>query len=182
MGLKDEGFSVASVKQVLKHGNLHCGEDYLMWCKWVPSKCNIFMWRAILDHLPSKRALGRRNIVVEDPMCSFCGAAKEITEHLFTACMLASNVWHALSTWCNIPEIYAFSVYDLSKIHKHARVSRIKAEVVKGLIMIACWKIWKARNEKIFQHRTSNARDIVEVKGYLWFKHRQKRICIEWDN
>ncbi|XP_021971086.1 uncharacterized protein LOC110866041 [Helianthus annuus] len=161
-------------------------ETLTIWSKWVPSKCNIFMWRAILDRLPSKRALRRRNIVVEDPMSSFCGEVEETMDHLFTACTLASNVWHAISTWCKIPEIFAFSVFDLSKIHKHARVSRVfKAEVVKGLIVIACWKIWKARNEKIFQQSSSNARDIVEaIKsiGFLWFKHRQKRICIEWDD
>ncbi|KAM0038330.1 hypothetical protein Hdeb2414_s0013g00413601 [Helianthus debilis subsp. tardiflorus] len=41
-------------------------------CRWVLAKCNIFIWRSGLDHIPTKCALIKRNIPVESNLCVFC--------------------------------------------------------------------------------------------------------------
>ncbi|KAJ0545158.1 putative reverse transcriptase zinc-binding domain-containing protein [Helianthus annuus] len=55
-------------------------------CKWVPSKCNIFLWRANLDRIPTRQALAKRNIWLESEVCAFCGEATESVDHIFTGC------------------------------------------------------------------------------------------------
>lgn len=71
------------------------------------------------------------------------------------------------------------------EIHKHAGVSSVKGEVIRGLIIVACWEMWKARNERIFSHRTCTSVEIisaVKAIGFLWFKKRSKCKDVEWDN
>lgn len=185
LGIRSESFSVAAVKRIIIQEAVTNREVVFKWVKWVPSKCNIFMWRAILDCLPTKEALQRRNIMVDDQVCSFCGELEETVDHIFTECRLAGGVWQALSNWWHIPPIFAFSVRDLMEIHKHAGVSSVKGEVIRGLIIVACWEMWKARNERIFSHRTCTSVEIisaVKAIGFLWFKKRSKCKDVEWDN
>ncbi|PWA40239.1 reverse transcriptase zinc-binding domain-containing protein [Artemisia annua] len=185
LGHGSDTFSVAAVKKIVIQEEVQPTEVFFKWCKWVPSKCNIFMWRATLDRLPTRVALKRRNILVEEQGCSFCGEFEETVDHIFTECRMAGEVWHALSNWWQIPPIYAFSVRDLLVIHKHAKVSRVKKEVIRGLIIVACWIMWKTRNEKIFSRRSCNVVEIIsaiQAIGYLWFKNRRKCKGIEWDS
>lgn len=51
----------------------------LEWSKWVPLKCNIFMWRAEVDRIPSLVVLDRRTIQVENQICSQCDSRVEFT-------------------------------------------------------------------------------------------------------
>ena len=67
-------------------------DSRFMWCKWIPNKCNIFMWRANMDMIPTLHALRRRNIYVGEGMCVFCGEAEETSDHLFFACRLVDAV------------------------------------------------------------------------------------------
>ncbi|KAJ0779037.1 putative reverse transcriptase zinc-binding domain-containing protein [Helianthus annuus] len=87
-------------------------------CKWVPSKCNIHAWRLEMDRLPTKEALRKRNVPVGDISYPFCGSDDESAENLFIACFVASNVWNGISSWCRIPNIFAFTIKDLLDIHK----------------------------------------------------------------
>lgn len=177
-------FSVAGVKKLCLDATLMRSGFIFKWCKWVPSKCNIFAWRAGMDKLPTKIALKRRSIDVGDSSCSFCGEAEESSSHIFTGCQLASEVWQAISVWCKIPPLFAFETSDLLEASKYAIGSRLKKEVLHGLVIITCWRLWKARNEKLFEGRDIKATEIVtEVKalGFLWFSHRHKCKSVDWN-
>ncbi|KAJ0948845.1 hypothetical protein HanRHA438_Chr01g0032231 [Helianthus annuus] len=108
---------------------------------------------------------------------------EEYAEHLFCGCGTASGVWSLVSQWCGIPPIYAFTVRDLLDLYKSVSLSSVKKEVLHGVIIIACWRKWKARNEMIFASKKMNVVKIfVEVKalGFLWFFNRYKKKCIDW--
>ncbi|XP_022015087.1 uncharacterized protein LOC110914609 [Helianthus annuus] len=113
----DHSYSVGEVKKWLRsevgNSNQNAGRFVYVWCKWVPNKCNIFMWRAELDRLPTKLALRRRSIQVEDTVCSLCGEGEETVDHLFTTCSVLCGVWSVLSSWCKVPQMYAFTFKDL---------------------------------------------------------------------
>ncbi|KAJ0587363.1 putative reverse transcriptase zinc-binding domain-containing protein [Helianthus annuus] len=64
---------------------------------WVPSKCNIFIWRADLDCIPTRQALMRVNIFVDSNACALCGEAQESVDHIFTAGEISVRVWNRLS-------------------------------------------------------------------------------------
>ncbi|XP_076959033.1 uncharacterized protein LOC143634987 [Bidens hawaiensis] len=153
------------------------------WSKWVPIKCNIFMWRAFLDRLPTKMALLRRSVPVDNPVCIWCETCDETIEHLLTGCGIAAGVWNGISRWCRIPGMFVFHVSDLVEMHEHCAISGNKKTVLHGIIIIACWRLWKARNEKIFSSKDTKVADLItDIKalGFLWYKHRFKRGVVDW--
>ncbi|XP_022031703.2 uncharacterized protein LOC110932755 [Helianthus annuus] len=111
-------FSVSSVKCVLEGVNNNISNYVVEWCKWVPIKCNVFVWRAELNRIPTADALRRRGIVVGDEACPLCKLEIESVEHLFTSCVTAVVLWQNISRWCRIPPIFAFLFKDLLEIHK----------------------------------------------------------------
>ncbi|XP_022003941.1 uncharacterized protein LOC110901418 [Helianthus annuus] len=90
----------------------------------------IFMWRAELDRLPTKLALRRRSINVEDMGCSLCGEGVETVDHLFTACSVSCGVWSVVSNWCKVPQIFAFTFNDLLELRSNISGTIAKKEGV----------------------------------------------------
>ncbi|XP_021992391.1 uncharacterized protein LOC110889189 [Helianthus annuus] len=113
---REDEFSVNSVKKALisDRGSSHLPN--FEWCKGVPIKYNIMAWRGNMDRLATRINL-RRNVDITSVMCPFCDEYEESVDHLFTACSVAIRVWAAISTWCNIPPIFAFDFKDLMDIH-----------------------------------------------------------------
>ncbi|PWA86778.1 alpha carbonic anhydrase 7 [Artemisia annua] len=185
-GWNMEGHSVYSVKESKQWllGPVNRDESYrYKWCKWLPIKCNIFMWRANVDRIPTMTALRRRNIVVGDGWCALCGEAEETTDHIFTACSVASGVWGGISSWCKISPLFMFSIKDVLQSSNHLDGSKTRKEVIYGLLILTCWCLWKARNDKIFNNREANVVQIVsdvKVLGFLWYSSRFKEGKVDW--
>ncbi|PWA55808.1 reverse transcriptase domain, Reverse transcriptase zinc-binding domain protein [Artemisia annua] len=141
------------------------------------------MWRANLDRIPTLVALTRRNILFGDNICSMCGDTEESTDHIFTACIIANGVWDAICTWCNIPKGFLFSFQDIIEMANRVDGSRVRKQVVYGVIVLTCWCIWKARNEKRFNNVEIKVPKIVtDVKslGYLWYRNRFNGGKVDW--
>ncbi|XP_076928110.1 uncharacterized protein LOC143591949 [Bidens hawaiensis] len=105
------------------------------------------MWRSSLDRLPTQNALRRRNVQVGDGLCVFCGETEESVDHLFSGCRVACGVWIALAKWCKIPHFFVFSLLDVIKMVSYLAESNTKKERIYGIIIEACWTMWKARND-----------------------------------
>ena len=141
------------------------------------------MWRASLDRIPTQSALSRRNICVGEGLCVFCGEAEETTDHLFSACRLEGGVWNNISTWCKVPPIFLFSTRDVLQLINYMGGSKTKKEILYGIFILTCWRIWKARNEKVFSNSDTNVVQIVsEVKswGYFWYRNRYRKGTVDW--
>ncbi|KAF5812605.1 putative reverse transcriptase zinc-binding domain-containing protein [Helianthus annuus] len=111
------------------------------------------MWRAFLDRLPTKTALIRWNIHVESNLCVWCEDKEETTDHILTGCNFSAGVWHSISTWFRIPKVFVFSIVDLVVLHKLCAASGHRKMLLQGIFVIASWRIWRARNEKVFRAR-----------------------------
>ncbi|XP_021985885.1 uncharacterized protein LOC110882104 [Helianthus annuus] len=176
-------FSVKSVKKLLKDDLSQVNGFVFEWSKWIPAKVNIHVWRMELNKIPSADALKKRNVVIVDSTCPLCSSEEESVDHLFLACFVASNVWNGVSSWCNIPNIFAFSLHDLLSIHSNIGMSERKKEAVKGIIIIACWSIWRARNNLKFSSSSARIEDnISEIKvlSFLWYSNRTKHRDLDW--
>ncbi|KAJ0433652.1 putative RNA-directed DNA polymerase [Helianthus annuus] len=177
-------FSVANLKAWITSTDVPVLAAQFDWCKWIPLKCNVFMWRALLERLPTKVALIKRNIHLENSNCIFCDDSDETAEHIFTGCFFSSAVWQAISTWCRLPVLYVCDLKDLTEIYKNMRLGSATKEMVQGLMIIGCWRIWKARNDRIFNDKkTKIAEVIADVKtyGYMWYTHRNRNRTCTWD-
>ncbi|XP_022041625.1 uncharacterized protein LOC110944221 [Helianthus annuus] len=151
--------------------------------RWVPTKCNILVWRAALDRLPTKQALLRRNISVGSGLCGLCSEATESVDHLFTGCLPAIRLWSKFSAWVRLHPFFAFSFQDIVDMHKNWNGNKDSKEIVKGLIIITCWCIWKARNLVTFDNGSSNEDDIfreVKTLSFFWLKNRSSHGNLEW--
>ncbi|XP_022031380.1 uncharacterized protein LOC110932345 [Helianthus annuus] len=176
-------FSTSSFKSLFSIAP-DSGQMYRLWKGgWILSKCDIFIWRAYQDRIPTRHALARRNIPVASTECILCGEANETVDHLFSICRIAASVWEKISEWVKIPPIFAFSFRDILSIHEGVGANRKTKDIIRGLIMIACWCIWKARNEKYFSSGKGCSAEIfgeVESLGYLWLKCRSIHKGIVW--
>ncbi|XP_021986265.1 uncharacterized protein LOC110882588 [Helianthus annuus] len=128
-------------------------------------------------------ALSRRNLIVGDGLCVHCGEVIENGDHIFTACRLAHGVWCGIVAWLNIPPMFDFSLKDVMQVIDYMDGSTKKKEIVYGILILACWRIWNARNKKVFSNGDLNVvRIVADVKsmGFLWYRCRAKGNVIDW--
>ncbi|XP_022030231.1 uncharacterized protein LOC110931132 [Helianthus annuus] len=153
IGAADKEFSVKAVKKLLDSDRLGLENYVIEDCKWIPKKCSIFIWKAEMGRIATTDELRKRNIDVGDSGCCLCGEVNESIEHIFTGCSVASMLWSFISSWCKCQNFMIFSFRDLIEVHNHVGLSGQKIEVVKGLIHIGCWSLWKIRNEARFNNK-----------------------------
>ncbi|XP_021975427.1 uncharacterized protein LOC110870555 [Helianthus annuus] len=135
-------FSVSAVRKWLGEERLQNQEDVFEWCKWIPNKCNIFMWRALMNHIPTKVALRRRNIHTDDT-----------------------------------------NLMDDMELHRVQGLSPIRKKIVRGVMIVCCWRLWKARNERVFENKDAKVVEVVaEVKAlsFLWYNNRHDSKKMDW--
>ncbi|KAJ0432691.1 putative reverse transcriptase zinc-binding domain-containing protein [Helianthus annuus] len=120
----------------------------MRWCKWVPSKCNILIWRAEFDRIPTKVAL-----TLESDVCPKCNDGPETSEHLFTSCEVSYRVWLSISKWFRLPPFILFSIRDILTLYETANMDKRKADILHGIMITACWCMWRGRNEKVFNKK-----------------------------
>ncbi|XP_021991841.1 uncharacterized protein LOC110888633 [Helianthus annuus] len=178
-------FSVAAVKCFLR-SNVDFSSNYVFkWSKWVPKKVNILAWRAQMGRIATVDALARRNCFNGDESCVLCGDGQETADHLFRSCAVASEVWFLVSRWCKISPIFAFSLEDLLEVHDFSGLGGKAKDILKGIVMVGWWCIWKARNDRRFSNKYSSAASIVQdikALGYLWYSNRSKDREVSWEN
>ncbi|MFS7950996.1 putative reverse transcriptase zinc-binding domain-containing protein [Helianthus anomalus] len=176
-------FSVKSVKSVLAEAS-SVGVDFVLeWNKWVPSKCNLLVWKAEMGRIPTADALSKRGIVTGEGLCPLCKSETESVDHLFTSCIVAAVLWQKVSIWCRIPPIFAFSFKDLLEVHVSSRVSVTMQPVIQGVVFTVVWCLWMARNKASFSGIEAKVESIfcnVKSLGFLWFKYRSKNNHISW--
>nr|GEZ44607.1 hypothetical protein [Tanacetum cinerariifolium] len=95
----NEGFSVASVRGLVDSVMLDNGHDATPWNQYLPIKVNVFVWRLMLNRLPSRVNLDRRNIEVDSLLCPSCFKDVETINHTFFNCSLAKDLWALLAKW-----------------------------------------------------------------------------------
>ncbi|XP_022014620.1 uncharacterized protein LOC110914107 [Helianthus annuus] len=177
-----KNLSVQDIKGWVRSGTSQELVSTFRWCRWLPAKCNIFMWRACLDRIPTKVALRRRNIVTGDSLCVFCDNAEETVDHLLTECRFVQGVWSGIAHWCHLPPIFLFSTQDVQALVDHVGCPSRKKEVILGILVITCWRIWKARNEKAFKMiNVKIAQVISDIKSlsFLWYSSSGKD-SVDW--
>ncbi|XP_076944465.1 uncharacterized protein LOC143615131 [Bidens hawaiensis] len=178
-------FNVKSVKWHVVNERGVMPEFVFKWNSWVPKKVNLVVWRAGLDRLPTWVALAAQNINVPLLDCAFCGDHNESVEHIFVSCGLAQAVWHAISYWCQVPAIYAFRVRDLLELHKFSSIPKKKAKVFYAIMLVALWRLWKARNEVVHDGAVIHAARLVEeikVISFLYVRNRAKITFVTWED
>ena len=102
---QDGGFMVAETRRWIDDRVLPVGMVKTRWCALVPRKVNIFVWRLLLDSLPSRERLSGRGMEIDSIMCPMCGLASEQLLHVFCRCEIATSIWEGIFRWLQIPPV-----------------------------------------------------------------------------
>ncbi|XP_022019342.1 uncharacterized protein LOC110919377 [Helianthus annuus] len=178
-------FSVSSVKEKthrLMFSDLRLDFE---WNNWFPIKVNFLVWRLIQDKLPTKAALNRRNVIIEDNRCKMCGDEEESALHLFASCRIAEQIWEFITRWCRIKQVLVLELKDLANIHKCNRGSHRWKKTVNLVTQATIWVIWRSRNEAVFEGKqpyVNRMKEEIKMFGYMWLKSRVKNANISWEN
>ena len=79
-----KGFSVASIRSLIDLHFLGANLNATRWNRSIPIKVNVFMWRAMLNKLPTRVNLDRKGIEVDSLLCPICHEDVETVNHIFS--------------------------------------------------------------------------------------------------
>ncbi|MFS7938639.1 putative reverse transcriptase zinc-binding domain-containing protein [Helianthus anomalus] len=180
-------FSVKNIRKDI--ANADQGQDDGMgfvWNSWAPLKVNYLLWRALLGKVATKNELHKRGVTLQDLLCPRCGYVVETTDHLFTDCLLAKNVWWQVCVWMMIPlppntnSLNDFMV-ALIKNPGDKRWKKLVNLVAQAIV----WRLWNTRNAKIFEGKNTSIQatvDLIKEDSYSWVTHRSKSTVTSWEN
>ncbi|KAK9055629.1 hypothetical protein SSX86_026714 [Deinandra increscens subsp. villosa] len=180
-----DNFQSSSIRSKIVNKEAEEINGIFLWCNWVPLKINIHIWRASLGRIPTLTALHKRGIHISDLACRVCFEDIETIDHVFCSCPVACLLWDQIGMWTKLPPIFSFSFKDILEFHSSVHGSKKKKKLFQAIFAVACWVLWKARNDKIHNGKSSAVEILMgEVKAlsYLWISNRAKMSSVTWDN
>lgn len=142
----------------------------IVWKVPVPSKVALFCWRLLLDRLPTKDNLIRRNVVINNSRCSLCDSCDENVVHLFFHCDFSKCIWKEILSWIGIVDVIAVGgvqhFWEYDRLLKY-NTSRNKVPFMFWLATL--WIIWQVRNNSIFKEEEKDIpKTINQIKHICW--------------
>ena len=161
-----------------------------IWKIRAPSKVRAFVWKTLLDRIPTRVNLGIQNCLPHGvgSNCVHCTDFSESTSHLFFHCDLSRNVWLSLMSWLDLNFIMPPNLFVHWECWSGGPLNK---KVWNGLQMIwevGIWVIWKARNDRIFNNVIASWDELVEevkVLSWRWLLGRSNSmVCLfyEWSS
>ncbi|GJR56314.1 RNA-directed DNA polymerase, eukaryota [Tanacetum coccineum] len=167
----DGEFKVKVIRNFIDDLFLPSSDVKTRWVKFIPIKVNVFSWRARRDRLPTRVNLSRRGVLLDFHLCPLCNAAMEDVQHVFFRRDVARVVLRKICRWwdLNWQEICSFSDWDAWFLSFRLS-SRLKS-ILEGVFYVAWWRIWRLRNQLVFDasppNRSTIFDDIVSW-SFLW--------------
>ncbi|GJX54941.1 reverse transcriptase domain, reverse transcriptase zinc-binding domain protein [Tanacetum coccineum] len=88
----DGSYSVSFIQKHIDNCMIANSLPSTRWCKIIPRKVNIFMWRLLLDRLPHRLNLSSRGLDIDSILCPVCSEHVKSNSHAFFSCSAASNI------------------------------------------------------------------------------------------
>ncbi|KAJ0533882.1 putative RNA-directed DNA polymerase [Helianthus annuus] len=182
-----DDFSAKSIRsQIMSHRSTDANSSQFFWNAWATSKSNFITWRAILGRVPTKLELRQRGIPLINVICDRCGYGTEDFNHAFVNCLLARGIWWNIFVWIRVPmPDNANSVQNIIEALDNAPGSKKWKRLVNTVMKATFWRIWYARNQKVFEGISFRVLDLVEkIKedSFLWIKHRSNLPDVTWES
>ncbi|GKC96748.1 RNA-directed DNA polymerase, eukaryota, reverse transcriptase zinc-binding domain protein [Tanacetum coccineum] len=170
------GFSVASVRSLVDDHTLDVDTHATKWNRCIPIKVNVFLWRLMLNKIPSRVNLDRKGIDVGSVLCPICQDDVETVNHVLFSCDMAKDLWALLARWWNLDIPVFDNILDwfewLSSLHV-SNLVRLVLEGVGGTLM--CWRF---RNLLIFTippPKKALLWDSIVSQSFLWISSRNPK-------
>ncbi|GJU26399.1 RNA-directed DNA polymerase, eukaryota, reverse transcriptase zinc-binding domain protein [Tanacetum coccineum] len=106
------GFSVASIHDLVDSHILDVDLMATRWTRSIPIKVNVFLWRLKLNRLPSWVNLDRKGIDVSSILCPTCHDNVKTVNHIFFNCGMAKDLWSLLAKWWELDILVCANISD----------------------------------------------------------------------
>lgn len=129
------------------------------WKLPIPPKVKNFLWQACSNILPTADNLHMKHVPC--PIhCNLCSSHPESIAHLFISCSFTKDCWRKLNI---------LNVNNANQFHNWIS-NNMKApdSNLLCLLLVTCWKIWEARNHKVWSNSPPNYVAVVDgARGFL---------------
>jgi len=156
-----------------------------LWKTKAPGKVKFFFWLALHRRLWTAERR-RRHGLQDHGECILCGQEPETASHLFLGCVFAREIWFKLLHpigWVSImPQQEEILADWWLRLPGEAR------PVFDSILLLACWNLWKERNNRTFRDSSSTAQDLflaIVAEGELWVQAGFKSLnaaCCTWSH
>ncbi|XP_035839067.1 uncharacterized protein LOC118486611 [Helianthus annuus] len=133
------------------------------WNSWVTKKSSMFVWRAIVEKIPSAVALRNRGMNIQDVMCKICDECEETAVHILLRCNFAKRVWSEVTKWTKTPMVNTEgNLTDVLQVFLDSQRCRNVKKCLHAIAVQSMWKLWINRNDRIFAGRNRSVQMIME--------------------
>ncbi|XP_071728879.1 uncharacterized protein [Rutidosis leptorrhynchoides] len=108
-------FSTKKLTELINEKNILVGPSNFETIRnnLVPSKVEIFVWRARRRRLAVLSELDKKGIDLHSVLCPICGQEVETVEHSLVLCNLALDVWEKVSRWWGLGAFTNLSINEI---------------------------------------------------------------------
>ncbi|GJU42292.1 RNA-directed DNA polymerase, eukaryota [Tanacetum coccineum] len=153
------------------------------WCKIIPRKVNIFMWRLLLDRLPRRLNLSSRGLDIDSILCPVCSEHVESNSHAFFSCSAASNIWRLVRGWreLKIPKLSSCDEWDIW--YTSWKASKVEKDRAYVIFAATCWMLWCFRNNHIFNSQDMRKCEVFDnIQCFFFLVKTRGKKCISWSD
>ena len=146
----------------------------IVWKTWDPPKCRFIAWPAVQNRLWTADRLAKRGWP-HHPTCQLCTCTPETRRHLLFKCRYSKRIWSAAANWLSYPDLLLSMGSNRPKVldywHATARTPTSSPRGLKTAIILIVWEIWKERNERVFNNKSSMPSEVmrkITEEGKAW--------------
>ncbi|KAH1265731.1 putative ribonuclease H protein [Glycine max] len=161
-------------------GHLNRGFNQL-WEIKVPPRALSFAWRLLWDRLPTKENLIRRQVVIENDLCTFCQSQVESASHLFFTCKNVMPMWWEFNSLVKEDRVMHCRPGDNFSQHFSLAGSRDSNRKWKIWWIAATISIWNLRNFMTFKNQLFVISKLVDNAIFLtwsWLRGWEKDFVV----
>ncbi|CAH1444977.1 unnamed protein product [Lactuca virosa] len=157
------------------------------WIKEIPLKVSCFIWRAQWGRIPTAKELVKRGVNMENLTCQMCNVKEETADHILVDCAYAKKVMEGVMRWCKVhthmEDLQAVS--DVLNLANKWGTCTKKRKIFLVICYSTLWRIWIARNEKVFKRNRLPPEKVIEyvkLVTFLWVKNKGIKMNLIWAN
>ncbi|GJV17568.1 RNA-directed DNA polymerase, eukaryota, reverse transcriptase zinc-binding domain protein [Tanacetum coccineum] len=185
---EDGKFSVKDLRDLIDEKTLgSTGRQFVTpWCKSIPKKICVFIWRLYHGRFPVHTILNDIGIDLHTLLCPSCNDVVEPLDHCLVLCPKVQLLWKRVFEWWALENIDVFSVQDVLNLTDINSFNGIDRERWKAVIWSTLYIIWINRNQLIFRRNGSMIPDLfkeVQLRSFEWISARSKKYEVkreEW--
>ena len=138
----------------------------------------------VLDRLPTRGNLLRRNVQMQDTSCPLCGNAQEEVDHLFFNCEMTIGLWWESMSWNQMvgPIASSPAAHFIQFCEGYAVGHNQSCRY--GWWVALTNSIWKHRNQLVFEGNHFQPSKVMEDALFLnwsWLKTREKHFSVSFN-